>query len=419
MEPLTLSLLIFALVFILISIEIINKTLIVLLGAFLMIFYGIIEVEEIQHMINFEVLGIIFGVLLIVEIVKKVGVFQFLGIKLIKLSKGDIEKLFIFLLILTVSISAILGNITAILIVTTLTFIICRYLNTNPIPFIISQALISDIGGFALFISSVPSILVGTEAGFSFYRFIIFSTPLTLILAMVTILLLKKKFRDQLTGSVKRSLDVNEWSVVKNRKAFWRVLFLFIITICFIFISDVVNVRKSVILISAGILLTLFSGEDMDTILKDIDWGLLFFFSGLFVIVGSVEKTGFFDMIAKSLSEVSLNNKILASILILWISAIPSGILDNIAMTMTMIPIVNKMAEILNTSALWWSVLFGSIVGGNLFPLGSPTTVIAINISKSQGKEMKFSDFMKVGFPITLINLVIATLYVSLLSLLL
>jgi len=415
MEPTTVALLIFLLTFLLIITELVHKTLAALLGAFLMIFYGIVNYAEIGNFIETRVLGVIFGMMIVVEVVKDSGLFQFFGIKAIKLARGNSKALFIILTFLTCILSALLSNQISILIMVALTFTLCRSLRINPMPFIISETIIVNIGGIMFLISSTPNILVGTAAGFTFSNFMGTTFPFGILLLFITVFMLLFIYRKEFKNSKKFDFDkLDEWSVVHDKKFFWNSLILLCTTIIFFMIHDKIGVSVDFVAISSAIIILLLSGADPDETLRNIQWGTIFFFVGLFTVVGGLEKTGFLESVAQSLIRIAGNNKIIAISLILWISGLASGIVDNIPITMTLIPIAKTMVQTFNMNILWWCIAIGAGLGGNLTPIGSPSTVIAMGIAKKEGNPISFDEFFKIGFIVTITQLLLSTLYLLL-----
>ena len=412
MEPITIALLIFLLTFLLILTELVHKTLAALLGAFLMITYGLVQYTEIGSFIDPRALGVIFGMMIVVEVVKDSGIFHFFGIKTVKLTKGDGKKLFVGLLVLTTFLSAFLSNIASILIISALTFTLCRSLEIDPIPLIMCEAIITNIGGLMFLTSSTPNVLIAGATGFNFINFLTFTFPLAFILMVATIGFFLVVFKKYLKGMKKIDVDnLDEWSVVPNKPFFWKSLIILVMTIFFFMIYDKIGVTMDFVAISSAIIILLLSGADPDKTLKDIEWGTIFFFIGLFVVVGGLEKSGFLEIVAHKMIELIGGQKVVGIPLVVWMSGITSGIVDNIPITVTLIPIVRSLVESLGMNVMWWCLAIGAGLGGNLTPLGSPSSVIAMGISKKEGNPIPFGKFLKLGLITTLIHLFIGTLY--------
>ncbi|MBD3155950.1 MAG: hypothetical protein GF368_04835 [Candidatus Aenigmarchaeota archaeon] len=412
MEPITIALLIFILTFLLIVTELVHKTLAALLGAFLMITYEFVNYSQIGGLIDFSAIGIIFGMMIVVEVVKDSGIFQFFGIKAIKLAKGNPKSLFIIMIIFTAILSAFLSNQISILILAALTFTLCRSLEINPTPFIIAESVSANIGGITLLTSSTPSIIAGGAAGFSFSEFVIFSLPFTVLLMFSTIIIFLFLYRKEFKNYEARELgELDEWSVVQDKGFFYKSLIILIFTIVFFLISDRLGVTPDFVAISSAIVILLLSGADPDKTLRDIQWGTIFFFIGLFIVVGGLEKSGFLEIMAERLIEMIGGNKIMSIPLVVGVSGITSGIVDNIPITVTLVPIIRTLAETFDMSIMWWCLIFGAGLGGNLTPIGSPSNVIAMNIAKKEGNPISFSEFMKVGFIVTIVQLSLAMIY--------
>ncbi len=412
MEPITIALLIFTLTFLLIITELVHKTLAALIGAFLMVMYEFVQYSEIGGLIDFKSLGIIFGMMIVVEVVKDSGIFQFFGIKAIKLAKGDPKSLFVIMIIFTTILASFLSNKISIFILAALTFTLCRSLEINPIPYIIAESISANIGGIVFLTSSMPSIITGGTAGLSFSEFVTFSLPFAILLLIFTIIILLLIYRKEFEDSKKRNLEgLDEWSVVKDTKFFYKSLIILVFTLLFFLFSDKLGITPDFVAISSAIIILLLSGADPDQTLKKVQWGTIFFFIGIFILVGGLEKSGFLEMIADKLIEIIGSNKIMSIPLIVAISGITSGVVENISITLTLIPVIGKLTEVLNMSIIWWCLIFGVALGGNLTPIGSASSIIAMNIAKKEGVDISFSEFMKIGFVVTISHLFLAICY--------
>ncbi|MEM5793387.1 MAG: SLC13 family permease [Candidatus Aenigmatarchaeota archaeon] len=412
MEPITISFLIFLLTFLLIITEMVHKTLAALLGAFLMIMYELVEYNDIGSFIDFRAIGVILGIMIVVEVVKESGIFQFIGIKVVRFTKGEGKKLFLGMILLTTLLTSFMSNTTTILIVAALTFTLCRSIKLDPVPFLISEIIIVNIAGMMLLISSTPNIIIAGAANLKFNDFLIYSTPLSIILIFVDSALLMFIFRDQFKNIKKiETENLNEWSVVTNKSFFWRSLVILVGMITLFIFSDKIGLSLDFIALSTAILLLLLSGADPDKVLMNIQWGTLFFFMGLFIVVGGLEKSGFLEMIGEKMIEMIGENKILSLPLVVWSSGITSGIVDNIPMAVTFIPIVRNLVSTFQMTIIWWGLIFGVIIGGNLTPIGSPASVVAMGIAKKEGYSISFERFFKIGFMTTIVNLIITTIY--------
>jgi Na+/H+ antiporter NhaD/arsenite permease-like protein len=377
-----------------------------------MITYEFVNYTEIGTLINFRALGVIFGMMIVVEVVKDSGIFQFFGIKAIKLARGDPKSLFVIMIIFTAILSAFLSNQVSILIIAALTFTLCRSLEINPTPFIIAESVAANIGGITFLTSSSPSIIAGGAAGISFSQFVAFSLPFAILLLIATVIMFLLIYRGEFNNYQQREFGgLDEWSVVKDKSFFYKSLAILVFTIIFFLLSDSLGVTPDFVAISSAIVILLLSGADPDKTLKDVQWGTIFFFVGLFIVVGGLEKSGFLSLMASRLIYVIGDNQILSIPLVLSISFFTSGIVNNIPITITLIPIVESLVATFNISILWWSLMFGVGLGGNLTPLGSPSNVIAMNIAKKEGNPISFSEFMRVGFIVTMVQLILAMGY--------
>lgn len=406
--------LIFILIFLLIVTEMTHRTVAALIGAGLMVFYGIIPYSEIFSFIDFETIGIIIGMMLIVEVVSTTGLFQLIVIKVAKTAKGDPTKLFIFFMALTTVFSAFLTDAATMLIMASITITIARVTKMNPVPFLVYEVIFTNVGGLTTLISSVPCIMVGTEANLSFVDFLVNLGPLVLILFGATICMVKviSKGGFQRISKAGELLEMDEWSAVTDRRLFWRSLFVLAATIPAFVASSPLGLPPVIVALGGGTAMLLLSGVSPEKTLREIDWSTVFFFAGIFVVLGGVERVGIFEEIASLVRLVGVN-PVMASVSVLWFSSFASVAVHNIVITATLIPILRDLVTMLGTEAgpLWWTLVVGATLGGNIIPIGSVAGVIALGVSEREGHTISMGEFMKVGASTALIQIGLATVY--------
>lgn len=412
------SVLVFVASMALIMSEKVHRSLVAIVGAMLLLMMHIISFDAAMSHIDFNTLGVLFGMMLFVAVVKVSGLFEFLAIKCAKLAKGNPWHVMVLFMLLTAVLSAFLDNVTTVLLIGPMTITVCKLLDVNPIPFFLVEILASNIGGTATLVGDPPNIMIGSAAGLTFADFIAYDAPVVVvILTAVTPVFYFAFGRKMKASSEMRAnlMALDENSYVKNARLLKiSVAMIFLVVVGFM-LHGTLGVESSVIaMIAAGIIL-LMSGERIEDALADVEWTTLTFFAGLFVIVGAMAETGVIEMLAYALIDVTGGNIFILMIVLLFGSAVISSFLDNIPFVATMIPILLTMeASGIDVTPLWWSLSLGACLGGNGTLIGASANVVLSDIAKRQGHEITFIHFMKVGFPIMLFTVVIAGVYLVL-----
>ncbi|HID90891.1 TPA: hypothetical protein EYP44_02910 [Candidatus Bathyarchaeota archaeon] len=410
----TVASLIFTLTFLLIVTEMIHRTVAALVGAGLMVLYGVIPYDEVLGFIDFETIGIIIGMMLVVEVVSTTGLFQLIAIKAAKRAKGDPAKLFIFFMGLTTAFSAFLTDAATMLIMASITIMIARVTKMNPVPFLIYEVIFTNVGGLTTLISSVPCIMVGAEANLSFVDFLVNLGPLVLMLFGATICMVKVILKGgfQRISNVEKLIEMDEWGAVTNRRLFWRSLLVLAATIAAFVAGSPLGWPPVIVALGAGIAMLLLSGVSPEKTLREIDWSTVFFFAGIFVVLGGVERVGIFEGVASLVRLVGIN-PVIAGVSILWFSSLASVGVHNIVITATLIPIIRDLVTVLGAGAepLWWMLVVGATLGGSIIPIGSVAGVIALGVAEREGHAISMGEFTRVGALTALIQMGLATVY--------
>ena len=414
--------LILVMVYALIITEIVHKSIAALIGAAMGgvvgFLFGLFNAQDVVGFIDLRTLGIIIGVMILVEVSRGSGLFQFIALKAIKASGYRPRRLFVIFCLLTAFLGGIIGNITTMLIVGTLTVLTLVPLRINPVPFLIAEAIITDIGSLMTLIGNIPAILISRSAGWTFLQFTLLSMPFSLTLVFVVTNILLFRFKEDIPKTFKSEMTILEemdpWVVVTDKKLFWKSLIILALTITLFIIYDRIGLTLEVVAMLCGILLLFLSGVDPEDVLRNLDWGTIFFFIGFFVLIGSVEKSGLLEEIAKGLSHVVGSNLLIAVLMLVWIGGLLSAVIDNIAMTLTLIPVVKDLSVLtgLNITPLWWALLYGAVFGGNFTPIASPTGIIMLGIAKKEGYDISFKEFVKIGAPLAILQIFISYMYV-------
>lgn len=413
------ALTIFTLTFFFILTERIHRTVIGLFGALAMVLAGIYfdfyHPEEVLEVVDFNTLGLLFGMMLLVGMLEQTGVFQFMGIWTAKKTGGNPWKLMIALSGITAILSMVLDNVTTIILIVPITIIIAEMLRINPMPILMAEALLSNIGGTATLIGDPPNIMIGSAASFSFNDFLLHSLPVVLLVWLATIVLFRVLFRKDLSKEpehVERLMAMNEYEAIKEPKTLRKLLIIFGLVIALFFLHSLLHLEAAMVaLIGAALALIIVAPQhDPQKIIEKCELSVLLFFASLFVIVGGLEHAGVLEKAAEIITAGADNNLLMTAIIILWASAVLSAIVDNIPLTVAMIPIIAYLGtQGVPVDILWWALVFGVGLGGNGSPIGSTAGVIVVAKSEKTDNPISFIDWIKKGAPATLLGLVIVT----------
>ncbi len=376
---------------------------------------------------EWEVLAVVFGMSILVEATSETGLFDWIIIRMLKISKGRVFPLFVMTFLLTFALSTVLANVTAMILISSMILTVSNGLDYDPTPFLLGAVLATSLAGMATLISSLPSILVGSRGGIEFLAFLVVSIPFLIGAIPLTIIYLRRVFppekiplgkgsQDSLDTQMILSLD--EWGVVEDPKKFYLAALSLILTIIgFILADSVFGIPIGVVAIIGGILAIVLTQSDEHRLLHELNWDTLLFFAGLFILVGTLEATGILEDIAHALTEISNGDIVVGGWLILLISSFVSGILDNIPVTAAFISIVESFpATESNPQYLWFMLLFGGAFGGGLTPFGSAASILAISILSKEGRPLNFVYFMKKLVPISLLLLIFSGVYLTVLG---
>lgn len=412
---------IFLVVYIFISTELMNKTIVALFGAAVYLVLRIIDSDVAYGIIDWNVIFLLVSMMIIVGITKETGVFQYVAVKAAKAVKGEPVKILIMLSIITAVFSAFLDNVTTVLIIAPITILIAVELGISPIPFIINIALASNIGGTATLIGDPPNIMIGSKAGFSFLQFLMVLGPLILFLLGLFSLLLWIIFRKSLRVSHERKariLEFDEKKAIADKKLLIKCGFVMGLVITGFILHGVLHLEASVIALFGATLLMVISGKkDIDEIVKDVEWGTILFFVGLFIMVGGLVETGAIKLASEKLLAITAGDVEKTSVLMIWASGIFSAVVDNIPYVATMIPMVSEMEAAMGSAAIapvWWSLALGSCLGGNGTLVGASANVVAAGIAGKSGFKITFWEFTRYSFLIMLLTLLFANIYIKL-----
>jgi Na+/H+ antiporter NhaD/arsenite permease-like protein len=412
-----LSSIIFLAAYIIIITDKIDRVLVALGGGVLLVLVRLLTQGDAFLSIDYNTIGLLISMMVIVMITARTGVFEYLAVVTVKFAKGEPWKLLAYLSLITAVISAFLDNVTTILLILPVALNVCKELRLKPTPFIISLIFASNVGGTATLIGDPPNIMIGSKAGLGFMDFVINLSPIIVIMLPVTILAFILVYRKHLhtKEEYKASiLGMDAKETIKDKKLLIKSMTVLGLTILGFIILGRFGYESSTVAIAGAVSLLLVSGMKPERVFKEVEWKTIFFFTGLFMLVGGIEKTGVLKLIAQSIVDATKGNLMLLGLSILWLSAIASAFVDNIPFTATMIPLIKSVGALtgMTVTPLWWALSLGACLGGNGTIIGASANVVASGMAEELGhKKITFGEYFKVCFPIMLITIIISMAY--------
>ena len=409
---------IFLVAYLLIATERVDRTKVALLGGMLVIVLGILEQGEAFAAIDFNVIFLLAGMMVMAGALRKTGFFEYVAGYAIHLSKGEPFRLLIFLSILTAVLSAMLDNVTTVVLLTPVTLAITRTLRVNPFPYLISEIFASNIGGTATLIGDPPNIMIGSAAGLSFGDFLVNLAPVVVIILVAFLGIMRLTFRYHMDDDADR-LDrlalVDPSAAILDRPLMIRILIVLGATmVAFVFHSALHLEAATIALLGATVVMLIGRLEPHEA-LSEVEWNTLFFFVGLFIMVEAIVQVGIVGGIADAVANATGGNLTVATIVILWFSAGVSAIVDNIPYTATAIPVVQQLAATgLPAEPMWWALALGACLGGNLTIVGASANIVVANVAARDGHPITFFQFFRYGFGVVAASLAISTVYLYL-----
>lgn len=395
--------------------EKVNRALVALAGAVLLLALHIVSFDVAMSHVDYNTLGVLLGMMLFVAVVKQSGIFEYLAIRCAHLAKGHPWPIMVLLMVLTACLSAFLDNVTTVLLMGPVTLTLCRLLNLDPVPYFLGEILASNIGGTSTLIGDPPNIMIGSAAHLSFSDFLLNDGPAA-ALALIAVLVMFYF----LYGRRLRKNDTNADAVmalapadyIKDRRLLRvSIVLTGLVVIGFVF-HDNLGLESCVIALGAAALILLISRTSIEEALGQVEWVTLAFFAGLFVIVGALTETGVIALLAEGLIGLTGGSVFATMLVLLFGSALVSAFLDNIPFVATMIPILLALgASGMDTTPLWWAVSLGACLGGNGSIIGASANVVLSDISAQNGHEITFAQFFRVGFPCMLLTVAVAAVY--------
>ena len=415
------AIVIFVVAYALIISEKVHRTIVGLFGAMLMILFGIIDQEVAVHHIDFNTLGLLMGMMIIVNITSETGLFNFLAIWAAQKVKAQPIALLVVLSTITMVCSALLDNVTTVLLTVPITFSITSQLKVDVMPYLISQILASNIGGTATLIGDPPNIMIGSAVGLDFMAFVENLTLISIIIFILVQFILIGLYHKGLHTQPElqdKIMRLPAGAQITDHALLRKCLVVIFLTITFFVLHGSLGLESATVALSgAGLLLLLTATRDEGAIVKvlsKIEWPAIFFFGGLFILVGALVETGVIRMLAAEAIKATGGNVEATAILILWMSAFASAFIDNIPFVATLIPLIQNMGQmgLSNLDPMWWSLALGACLGGNGTLIGASANVVVASMSAQRGRPISFLGFMKVAFPVMVFTIIVSNIYV-------
>lgn len=419
MDELTVASIIFAVTYLVIVSERIHKTAAALVGGVAMILFRIIDQEEAFGAIDFNVIFLLVGMMVIANVTGQTGAFQWLAIRSVKLARGNGTAVLILLSTITAVSSAFLDNVTTVVLMAPLTLFVASTMELNPVPFLITQIMASNIGGTATLIGDPPNILIGSAADLNFVDFMTNIGPLILLLFALSALAFFLIFRNRLTVRPEvreRVLSLDEAEVLTDQPLLRVSLLVLAGTVVGFIVASAADYEPATVALLGATLLIIVGRQHPHEVLREVEWQTIFFFVGLFMVVGGVEEAGLLERFGRRLTDASGGNLTAATMLILWPGALLSGIVDNIPYTAATIPVVEELGRGVgapegSANPLWWALALGAGLGGNLTIVAASANVYVTNVADRAGYKISFVTFLKYGVLVTAATVTVAAGY--------
>jgi len=420
MNQTLIALIIFITTLVFVSLEKINRTVIALSGALLFILLKILTQQEAFLSIDFNTIGLLTGMMVMVSIIKRTGLFQYLAIKISKLAHGNVFYLLFFLSVITGILSSILDNVTTIILIVPITLAICENLGISPLPLVLSEIFASNIGGAATLIGDPPNIIIGSAAHLSFMDFIINLAPFALILLILLPFFVRLFYKKEISQNIKDAWErvekFDEKKAIEDPVLLKKSIMVFLLTISVFIFHHNLGLEAATVALAGATLLLLVSNIDPAETFLEVEWSTLFFFIGLFVVIAGVEKVGIIQWLSNKIITLTKGNLTLTTLAVLWVSGITCSFINNISYTISMVPVIQNIgaATSFNLNPVWWALSLGACLGGNGTFIAAAANLVGVNILKRQGRIITFKDFFRIGLPIMLISIILSSVYLFL-----
>jgi Na+/H+ antiporter NhaD/arsenite permease-like protein len=404
-----------------ISTERVHRTKVALIGAaIVVIFVAGFDQEHAIDSVDFNTIGLLAGMMILVQVTQRTGIYDYIAIRAGQISRGNPFWVVMSLAGTTALLSAFLDNLTTILLVVPITFLLADTLDIDPIPLIIIEVIASNIGGTATLIGDPPNIIIAGATGLSFNSFIVNLAPVVIVAFAVVISMLYLYYRRRLTIEDRNRafiMDLDARASIEDAAELRRTLPVLVLTVLAFFAHQALGLEPATVALTGAAIVLLVTSEPIEDALAKIEWPTLFFFVALFVMVGALDESGAIGKVAEAVKDVTGGDRTAELLGILWVSGVGSGVVDNIPFTTAMIPVVEDLqseAGAEGDDAYWWSLSLGACFGGNATIIAAAANVAASGLTERAGRPIGFLPFLRIGLPVMLVSLVIATAYVAL-----
>lgn len=409
---------IFAICLILIFSEKLNRTITSLIGAVVMVVCGLIfgfySEDQASATINFDTLGLLLGMMILVSLLEPTGFFQFLAVKVGKLSGGKPVRLLLFLGTITTIVSMFLDNVTTVVLIAPVTILICEILGVSAQPYLMAEALLSNTGGVATLVGDPPNILIGSAAGFTFMDFLTHSLPIVIVVwltALGILLLLFRKELSQKPTGLDALLELEPREALKDPKSAWKVISVIFVMIGVFIIEEQLHIKPALVALGGSALALTWIRPSIQDTLRRVQWDILVFFSALFILIGGMQAAGVFDIFINLISHMDGLPPVVLGLIILWVVAILSMAVDNVPITIALIPVIQGLGMVgVATDPLWWALVFGAGFGGNGTVIGSTANIVVASLSEKTRNPITPKLWNKRGLPVMLGTTVVASI---------
>jgi len=424
-----LAAIVFGLTYLVIVSERFNRTAVALSGALLMILLGILSQDQAIETIDFNTLGLLIGMMILVNILRQTGAFRYAGIHTARLAGGRPWLVMLGFALFTALASAFLDNVTTVLLMVPVTLTIAEHMEVDARPMLIAQIIASNIGGTATLIGDPPNILIGSAAGLTFIDFLANLTPAVLfILGMLVVVMWLTWGRKAPTGPGLAALaDLDEKSAITSWPLLYKSLAVLGLTLLGFLMHGFLHLEPATVALGGATLLLLIGGANVHRALEEVEWGTVLFFVGLFIMVGALHRVGLLDRAAQLVVDKTGGNLVVTTMAILWFAAFASAIVDNIPAVASLVPMVLAVARVLHPNVpdeiltrlpdvlpFWWALALGACLGGNATIVAASANVVVAGVMNRHGQKITFLGFLRVGLPVTLISLVMSSVYLYL-----
>ena len=402
--------------------EKVNRSIVAITGAVLMIgagkLLGFFDEELAVQAIDFNTLGLLLGMMILVAMLEPTGFFEYLAVLAARASKGKPNRLFILLGIITTVLSMFLDNVTTVVLIAPVTILISEILGVSPLPYLMTEALLSNVGGVATLVGDPPNVLIGSAAGLSFNDFLVYSLPIVLVSWAGALFLLRHLFKKDLAKRPRRTkavMKLNPAETLNQPETARRILIVLGAAVLFFFVHHALHIEPSLVAQGAAAAALLWIQPDVQEVLKKVEWSILLFFGSLFVMVGGLEHSGALEMTVRLFDGAAGMNPILLGVVVIWIVAALSAVVDNVPITIALIPVIKGIGETgVDIAPLWWALAFGAGFGGSGTIIGSSANIIVATLSEKTRTPITSAIWIKRGLPVMLVTCTIASILYAL-----